>query len=83
MSDPIEELYKEVNRVVEELTEKLGRRASLREALVRLVQSKALEPSDFTWSWRMTKVNSKNIHPMTLDNQAMIHSENQSEKKSP
>ena len=67
MSELIDELYNEVNRLAEELSEELGRQVSIREALVRLVESKGLDPSDFAWSWRMN---------------AMIRSENQSEKKS-
>ena len=53
MSNPMDELYRRLNQAAEELNEERGRPVSMREALLRMIESMELKPSDFTWSSRI------------------------------
>ena len=59
MSSPSDELYKQLTEVAEDLTEELGRPVSVREALLQLIESMKLKPSDFSWSWRINNTRTK------------------------
>ena len=59
MSKSLDEIYRKLNSVADQLTLKQGRRVSMREALLQLIESLKLEPSDFSWSWRINENNSK------------------------
>ena len=59
MFSPSDELYKQLTKVADDLTEELGRPVSVREALLQLIESMKLEPSDFSWSWRINKIRTK------------------------
>ena len=54
MSNVIDELYRKVSAVADQLEEELGRPVSMNEALLRLVESMKLDPSDLSWSWRIS-----------------------------
>ena len=61
MSSVADQLYKQLTKVTDDLTEELGRPVSVREALLQLIESKRLEPSDFSWSWRINNTRTKEI----------------------
>ena len=61
MTSVVDELYKQLNKVSDELTQELGRPVSMREALLYWIESRRLEPSDFFWSWRITRSSSTEI----------------------
>jgi hypothetical protein len=64
MSSLVDELFKKLNAVSDELSQELGRQITIREALLRTFESLGLRPSDFAWSWRLNdSVNAGNRRP--------------------
>ena len=61
MSSVADELYKQLTKVADDLIEELGRPVSVREILLQLIESKRLEPSDFSWSWRINNTPTKEM----------------------
>jgi len=59
MSKSMDEIYRKLNSVADQLTLKQGKQASMREVLLQLIESMKLEPSDFSWSWRINENSSK------------------------
>jgi len=55
----MDEIYRKLNSVADQLTLKQGKQASMREVLLQLIESMKLEPSDFSWSWRINENTSK------------------------
>ena len=61
MSSVADELYIQLTKVADDLIEELGRPVSVREALLQLIESMKLEPSDFSWSWRINNTRTKEM----------------------
>ena len=61
MSSPSDELYKQLTKVAHDLAEELGRPVSVRDALLQFIESMKLEPSDFSWSWRINNTRIKEM----------------------
>jgi len=59
MSRSVDKLYRKLNSVADQLSVQHGRQVSMNEALLQLIESMKLEPSDFSWSWRINETSSK------------------------
>jgi len=55
----MDEIYRKLNSVADQLTLEQGKQVSMREVLLQLIESMKLEPSDFSWSWRINENSSK------------------------
>jgi hypothetical protein len=58
MSRSVDELYRKLNSVADQLSLEQGREVSMNKALLQLIEYMKLEPSDFWWSWRINKTSS-------------------------
>ena len=56
MTDIIDNFYLRLESVATELTTELGRPATIREALLRLLETERLQLGDFAWSWRFREL---------------------------
>ena len=48
----MDDLYLRLKRIGRELTDEIGRPVTIREALLRLLETEQLELGDLAWSWR-------------------------------
>jgi len=60
MSDIVDELYKRLSVIADQMTRELGRPVSTREALLRMFEAMDLKRSDFAWSVRVRGLNRAN-----------------------
>ena len=56
MSDLTDDFYLRLKRIGSELTAEMGRPVTIREALLRLLETERLELGDLAWSWRFKEL---------------------------
>jgi hypothetical protein len=55
----MDELFKKLNRIANEVKEERGEQVTMRTALLRLIPPDTVKPTDLAWSWRFRKTSTR------------------------